>query len=185
MLNVKYSDPKPETLKPESSGASKGKEKDISPIKFPSNTPPKHEEDVPLSRTIPRNAPVIRDLRDQIRGVTSPDPFNAGPVRERTNRVFSTRQSPQSHHDDTPRRPQEIWNLGQRPANNYGNQIYPWLHASENRANQETAHHSRNFIENQHTSRDEGTMTDHGPGATSREGGADHNETSFRQDNYY
>ena len=116
---------------------------------------------------VPRNAPVIRDLRDQIEGVTPPDPFN---MRERTNRAYSPRQqSPPRQLFSMRRRPHEIWNLGQRPANNYSNQTNPWLQTTDNRADSETAHHSRSFIENQHTSRDEGTMTDLEPGAPTRE----------------
>ena len=130
------------------------------------NTPAKNKEDLPLSRMIPRNAPVIRDLRDQIGDVIPPDPFN----RERTDRAYSPRQqSPPRQLFSMRRRPHEIWNLGQRPANTYSNQTNPWLQTTDSRADSETAHHSRSFIENQHTSRDEGTMTDLEPGAPTRE----------------
>ena len=176
MLNVKFSDPEPETQRPVSSRVSKGEKKNISPIKFPSNSPSKNDEDVPLSRTIPRGAPATGDLRERIGGVTSPDPFNRGPVRERTN-MFS----PPRLQSGTP----EIWNLGQRPANNYSNQITPWLQENDHRVNQDTPHHSRNFIEHQHTSREEGTMTDHGPGATSQEEDADTSEPNRNRKKHY
>ena len=162
MLNVKYSDQRPESPK-----ANKGKKKDISPVKFPSNTPTKNDEDVPLSRMIPRNAPVVRDLRHQIEGATSPDPFNRRPIRERINREYSPRRnSPPRHQNERPRRPQDVWMpflQEQRPENNYRNLIDPWMQPTNNRANFDTEHHSRNFIERQYTSRDESTMTNQGP----------------------
>ena len=131
------------------------------------------------------NAPVVRDLRNQIEGATSLDPFNMGPMRERINREFPPRQrSPPRHHDERPRRPQEVWNPflpGQRPVNNYRNQINPWLQPTDNRANRDTAHHSRTFIESQHTSRDEGTMTDQEPEATNQEKEAESNDRGREQ----
>ena len=67
-------------------------------------------------------------------------------------------------------RPEEVWDpfvQGQTPPSRpnydlsyYDNHISPWLDASVNRRGNEVPHHSRNFIEGQSTSRDEGTMTD-------------------------
>ena len=48
----------------------------------------------------------------------------------------------------------------QRPENLPRNIIDPWMQPADNRASYDTAHHSRNFIERQYTSRDESTMTD-------------------------
>ena len=172
MLNIKYSDQRPESPKPKES------KRKISPIKFPTNTPAKNEEDVPLSRMISRNSNAVRDLRHHIEGATSPDPFNRVPFRERLNREYPPRQnSPTREQSEWPRRSQSVWMpfiQEQRPETRTRNMIDPWLQPEDNRANQDTAHHSRNFIERQYTSRDEGTMTYQGPEApdqgTPREG---------------
>ena len=55
------------------------------------------------------------------------------------------------------------------PGYNNRNQINPWIQPTDNRAHRDTAHHSRNFIESQHTTRDEGTMTDQEPESTAQE----------------
>ena len=103
-----------------------------------------------------------RDLRHQIEGAISPDPFNTGPARERTNLVHPTNSTTAAtYYDDRQRRPQEVWNPslpGPSPVNR--NYINPWFQPTDTRTDHDTAHHSRNFIESHHTSRDEGTMTD-------------------------
>ena len=135
----------------------KGKGKTISPIKYPTNTPVKNREDVPLSKLIPRNIkpPSVRDLRNRIdMAPISPEPRldrDMGPIRSRINCEFPPRQNSSEW------RPQEVWEPflpGQPPITN------PWLHATNNQLRGHTTHHSRSFIEGQSTSRDEGTMTD-------------------------
>ena len=136
-------------------------------MKYPTNSPAKNEEDVPLSRMIPRNAPSARDLRHRIEGATSPDPYNRRPIRERLNREYSPRQnSPPRHQNERPRRPQDVWMpflQEQRTENRPRNLIDPWIQPTDNRAGYDTAHHSRNFIASQYTSRDDSTMTNQGP----------------------
>ena len=159
LLNVKYSDERPEPSEPTKS------KKKISPIKFPTNTPSKNAEDVPLSKVIPRNAPPTRDLRHRIEGNTSPDPFNRGPIRERLNIEQPPRQNNPPHQQNVwPSQPQtRPWMpflQEQRPENHPRNYIDPWIQPEDNRTSYDTAHHSRHFMERQYTSRDESTMTD-------------------------
>ena len=174
MLNVKYSesdtsmrDPQPGPSGIRKSGPprapmknTKGKGKYRSPIKYPTDTPVKNKEEVPLSKLIPRNIkpPSVMDLRNRIEGApVSPEPRldgGMGPIRSRINWELPPRQNGSEW------RPQEVWSpflTGQTPITN------PWLHATNTQLRGYTTHHSRSFIEGQSTSRDEGTMTHQDP----------------------
>ena len=88
---------------------------------------------------------------------------NRRPIRER---LGDQEYSPPRHQYERPHRPQDVWMpflQEQRTENRPRNLIDPWIQPTDNRASYDTAHHSRNFIASQYTSRDDSTMTNQGP----------------------
>ena len=109
MINVKYSDIETSSREPQPgpSGTQnrrvprtpvknrpKGKDKPISPIKFPSNTPVKNKEDVPLSK-LTRKPSCVTDLRDRMsrksRRPVVEQRVTSASYRSREERVYSSR----------------------------------------------------------------------------------------------
>ena len=162
MINVRFSDIETSSREPQPGPSSsqgrtiprtpvknrpKGMGKQISPIKFPSSTPAKNKEDVPLKKL--NNKPsYVTDLRARLSGA----PFDWTRVGRRNMK------------------PEEVWNpfvQGITPSSRpiydlryYDEHLSPWLDASVNQRANEVPHRSRSFIEGLSTSRDESTMTD-------------------------
>ena len=149
---------------PKTPSKTKGTNKNRSPIKYPSNTPVKNDEDVPLSRLTYKPA-CAKDLRTRLAEEPESPPRNHGTIRSRLGPRPGTR-------------PQEVWNAflpGQYPINNRTHQIYPWQDAEINQDRHGTPHHGRQFITGRPILRDEGTMTDQEPETTAQDNG-EHND---------
>ena len=151
---------------PKTPSKSKGTNKTRSPIKYPSNTPAKNDEDVPLSRLTHKPA-CVTDLRTRL--AEEPEtPFrDRGTIRSRLGPRLGIR-------------PQEVWNpflTGQNPVNNRTHHINPWQDAVVSQERQGTPHHGRQFITGRPILRDEGTMTDQEPETTAQENG-EHNDST-------
>jgi hypothetical protein len=147
--------PKP----PKTPTKSKGTGKTRNPIKHPSNTPAKNEEDVPLSRVFINKPACAMNLRTRLDGEPETPLSDRGAIWSRLSPRPNTR-------------PQEVWDpflTGQNPANNRVFEIEPWLDAAISHGRQGTPHHGRQFITGRPILRDEGTMTDPEPENTARE----------------
>ena len=141
------------------------KKKEISPIKYPENTPKKNDEDVPLSKLTPKRVrpPVKQDLRARLDAVpASSEPkihSGRGPLESRVNCEFPPRQN-----ENEPRiSPWLPWKPEYTPKNNL------WLPATASHMKCGTAHRNRPFIEGKTTSRNDGSMTDQGQNGRDQE----------------
>ena len=125
------------------------KKEEISPIRYPVNTPKKKTEDVPLSKlTTPKRSKtaVKQDLRTRLDAAleTSEPEYprfqsDRGPLESRINREIP---------------PWLPWLPGNTPKNN------PWLPGTTGQMKCGTAHRNRTFIEGKTTSRNNSSMTD-------------------------
>jgi hypothetical protein len=156
--NKSKNDPKPGTSGTQKCGPpvtprkSKHK-KDISPIKFPGNSPIKNNEDVPLSKLIHRSIkpPAIMDARERLNAVPASSvpkiDSGRGPMESRINCEIPPRPN-------KPKVPAFLpWKPGHAPKNN------PWLPSTLSHMKWGTAHSNRTFIEGKTTTRNDSTMT--------------------------
>jgi hypothetical protein len=136
--------------------------KDISPIKFPGNSPIKNNEDVPLSKLIQRSTkpPSIVDAREKLNAVPASSApkldSGRGPVESRI------RIPPRPNNSQVPAF--LPWIQGQEPKNNKS------LPSTESHMRWGTPHSNRTFIEGKTTTRDDSTMT----GQETEEPGSNH-----------
>ena len=157
--NKSKNDPKPGTsgtqkcgppVTPRKSKDNKHK-RDISPIKFPGNSPIKNNEDVPLSKLIHRSTkpPSIVDAREKLNAV----PASSVPK-------IDSGRGPVESRIEIPPRPNNPkvpaflpWIQGQEPKNN------KWLPSTTSHMKWGTPHSNRTFIEGKTTTRTDSTMT--------------------------